>query len=115
MVIYFVASHRYNFYNLKAAEKRKKRQFHSWLTINIVITFIIFASAFYGLTAFLKQRSTSFPSHVLFSIHRGPIQLEYNFKNAVLPEKSFSLSIPSIEIDRYKYIQFSIRAKEEGS
>jgi hypothetical protein len=99
----------------KEVDKKKKKQFNAWLLINIVITIIIFASATYGLTAFLTQRGSSLRDSVIFSLHRGVIRLSYNFKDSLHPVESFSLSIPNMEVQRYHNIQFSIRAKEEGT
>lgn len=97
------------------AEEKKKKQFHAWLTINIVITVIILASAFYGLTAFLKQKVSSFENSIIFSLHNGPSRMEYDFEDPFPPTKSFSLSIPKMDVTKYSKINFAIRAKEEGS
>jgi hypothetical protein len=99
----------------KEVDKKKKKQFNAWLLINIVITIIIFASATYGLTAFLTQRGSSLRDSVIFSLHRGVIRLSYNFKDSMHPVESFSLTIPNMQVGRYHNIQFSIRAKEEGT
>lgn len=97
------------------ADEKKKKQFHAWLTINIVITVLILASAFYGLTAFLNQKSSSFEKNILFSLHNGPSRMEYNFEDPFPPTKAFSLSIPQMDVTKYSQIRFSVRAKEEGS
>jgi len=97
------------------AEEQKKKQFHAWLTINIVITVIILASAFYGLTAFLNQKVSSFEKSILFFLHNGPSRMEYDFEDPFPPTKSFSLSIPQMDVTKYSKINFAIRAKEEGS
>ena len=99
----------------KKEDARKKRQFNVWLLINIFITGIIFASAFYGLTAFLVQKGSSLRNNVIFSLHPGPIRIDYNFKDSFSSTKKFSLDIPQIDVAKYKKIEFSIRAKEEGS
>lgn len=97
------------------AEEQKKKQFHAWLTINIVITVVILASAFYGLTAFLNQKVSSFEKSILFALHNGPSRMEYDFEDPFPPTKSFSLSIPRMDVTKYSRINFAIRAKEEGS
>ena len=97
----------------KKAEKKKKLQFNAWLLINILITGIIFSSAFYGLTAFLKHRSSFFESKIVYSLHHGRIFLEYNFKKDLSPVKTFALTVPEIDANQYKSLQFSLRAKEE--
>ena len=95
-------------------DTKKTQQFSAWLVINIFITFIIFTSAFYGLTAFLTHRNASLKSRVIFSLHNGPIRMEYNFTNPFPPVKTFALDVPSMDAARYDKIQFSIRGKEEG-
>jgi hypothetical protein len=96
-------------------KKKKQKKFNAWLLINIFITLIIFASASYGLSAFLAQRGSSLKNNIIFSLHRGAIRLPYNFENSMHPVESFSLSIPKIDVAKYNTIQFSIRAKEEGT
>ncbi len=101
----------------KEAEPKKKKAnpFNAWLLINIFITLIVFASASYGLSAFLAQRGSSLRNNIIFSLHRGAIRLPYNFENSMHPVEAFSLSIPKIDVAKYSSIQFSIRAKEEGT
>ena len=97
------------------AEEKKKKQFNAWLVINVVTTGIIFASAFYGLTAFLAKRASNLENNIIFSLHNGPLQLEYNFENALHPVKFLSLSIPPMNVSKYTKLQFSIRSREEGN
>ncbi len=97
------------------AEEKKKKEFNAWLAINIVITVIILASATYGLTAFLTKRSSLLANNIIFSLNNGPSRLEYNFENPFPPVKAFSLSLPTMDVTKYKKINFSIRAKEEGN
>ena len=99
----------------KEADYKKKKQFNAWLLINIVITVIIFAGSFYGLTAFLQQRHSSLKNNVIFALHNGPIRLEYNFEDPFPPDKTFSLSISQVDAAKYDKIQFSMRSKEEGT
>ena len=93
---------------------KKKRQFNAWLVINVFITVVIFTSAFYGLTAFLKQNNSSLQSRVIFSLHNGPVRIAYNLSDASVPVKTFVLDVSSVDASRYNKIQFSIRGKEEG-
>ena len=95
--------------------KKKKQQMSAWLVINIFITVIIFASAFYGLTAFLTSHDSSLQSRVIFSLHNGPVRIEYDLSDSFSPVKTFVLDIPSIDAAKYNKIQFSIRGKEEGA
>lgn len=99
----------------KKVDEKKRIDFNAWLLINILITAIIFSSAFYGLTAFLKQRSSYFESKIIYALHHGRIFFEYDFKNDIAPEKRFSLSVPQIDASQYSWLQFSLRAKEEGN
>jgi len=99
----------------KKAEKKNKLEFNAWLLINILITAIIFSSAFYGLTAFLKHRSSFFESKIVYSLHAGRISLPYNFKKDVAPVKTLALSVPEVDASQYGSLQFSLRAKEEGN
>jgi hypothetical protein len=92
-----------------------KKEFNAWLLINIFITVIIFASAFYGFSAFLVQKGSFLDRGVVFALHRGLVRMEYDFNNAGTPEKSFSLSIPSMDIAKYSKLHFAIRAREEGT
>ena len=97
------------------ADIKKEKQFSAWLLINILITVIIFTSAFYGLTAFLTHRNSALTSRILFSLHNGPIRIEYNFSDSFPPVKTFVLDVPEIDAAKYTKIQFSIRGKEEGT
>ena len=95
-------------------EQEKKRQFNAWLVINIVITVVIFASASYGLTAFLTSREDSFHNRVIYALNRGPIRVNYNLEYPYPPVKTFSLAVPDINAFKYKNLQFAIRGLEEG-
>ncbi|MDP8212538.1 MAG: hypothetical protein P9X22_04505 [Candidatus Zapsychrus exili] len=100
----------------KEVVKEKKKKFSAWLVINIFTTIIIFLSVVYGLTAFLAQKGFSLKSGIIFSLHRGPIRVEYNFEDSFPPVKTFSLSIPNaLNAKKYSSLQFSVRAKEEGT
>ncbi|VAX36361.1 hypothetical protein MNBD_UNCLBAC01-1010 [hydrothermal vent metagenome] len=99
----------------KATDEKKKKQFSAWLVINIFITGLIFFSVFYGLTAFLTGKKPLLQSNIIFELNGGPIQISYNFKEGFPPVKTFALAIPSMNIEKYQTIRFSIRAREEGS
>lgn len=96
-------------------EEKKKNEFNVWLLINIVITVVIFASSFYGLTAFLAKRSDSFHNKVIFALTNGPIRIGYNLEYPYPPVKTFSLSVPKINAQKYVKLNFSVRGLEEGS
>ena len=97
------------------AEHKKKKELSAWLLINIFITLIIFTSAFYGLTAFLTQKSSFLTKNIIFSLHNGPVTLAYNFKESFSPVKELSLSVPHLDPSKYRFLHFTVRAKEEGS
>lgn len=99
----------------KEADVKKKKHFSVWLAINLVITFIIFASATYGLTAYLAQHGSFFENNIIFTLHKGSIRMEYNFNDFYHPSQEFSLSIPPMDATKYKTVEFSIRGKEEGT
>lgn len=95
-------------------EEKKKQQFNAWLVINIVITLIILASTFYGLTAFLTGRGEYLKNSVLFSLNNGSIRISYDLNNPYPPVKTFSLKIPKMNVSKYETLSFSIRGLEEG-
>jgi hypothetical protein len=100
----------------KEADHRKKKQFNAWLIINIFITVLIFASASYGLTAFLTRKGThSLKDNIIFSLSQGTIKFPYDFISAFHPDETFSLSIPKMDASRYTDLQFSIRANYDGN
>jgi len=93
---------------------KKKQQFNAWLVINIFITAVIFTSAFYGLTAFLTHHNSALQSKVIFSLHNGPVRLEYDLRDPFPPTKSFAVGVPNVDAGKYDAIRFSIRGKEDG-
>ena len=99
----------------KTVEAEKKKQVNAWLLINILITGVIFASVFYGFTAFLKQHTPTLQNNILFSVHSGTIRMSYNFKDSFNPVETFALSLPEVDISKYRRLHFTVRAKEEGS
>ncbi|MGE0269129.1 MAG: hypothetical protein AB7S78_11825 [Candidatus Omnitrophota bacterium] len=98
----------------KKDDARTKKQFNAWLLINGLITAVIFASAFYGLTAFLTQQKKTLKNNVIYSLHQGPLRFEYDFKTSANPVETFALSIPPMDISRYGSLEFTMRGKEEG-
>ena len=95
-------------------EAKKKRQLNAWLVINIVITVVILASAFYGLTAFLTKRGEFSRNGVIFALTNGPVRVTYNFSPPYPQVKTFSLSIPRMNVSKYSHLSFSIRGLEDG-
>lgn len=99
----------------KKEDKKRQKQFSAWLGINIAITVMIFASVFYGLTAFLTGQSRVLKNNIVYSLSRGIVRIEYDFKNEKQPVETFSLKMPKLDASKYKEIQFKVRAKEEGN
>ena len=99
----------------KVDDKDNKKTLNVWLLINGLITVIIFASAFYGLTAFFTRNSSLLSSNVIYSLHRGTVTLDYQFAEGYPPVKSFQLDVPPIEMAPYHQFEFAIRAREEGN
>ena len=98
----------------KAEDPRHKKQFNAWLLINFLIMLIIFASAFYGLTAFLTKQQATLKDHVVYVLHNGPIRMPYDFKDTAQPTQSFVLKVPQIQASKYNHVEFALRGKEEG-
>ena len=96
-------------------EQDRKEHFHAWLVINVVITVIIFASSFYGLTAFLAQRGDTLQNRIIYSLNKGPIRVKYNVAYPYPPVEPFSLTVPQVDAEKYKNLHFSIRGTEEGT
>ena len=92
---------------------QKKRQFNAWLVINIVITVFIFASSFYGLSAFLAHRGNVLQDRIIYALSNGPIRISYNFGYPYPPVKRFVLTVPEVNANRYKKLQFSIRGLDK--
>ena len=95
-------------------EEKKKRQLNAWLVINIVITVVILASAFYGLTAFLTKRGDFSRNGVIFALTNGPVRIVYDLNEPYPQVKTFSFSIPQMNATKYNRLSFSIRGLEEG-
>lgn len=96
-------------------DQKKKKRLNSWLVINIIITVVIFASSIYGLTAFLTHRGDVLQNKIIYALNNGPIRLSYNLEYPYPSVKTFSLSIPKLNVAKYKALQFSMRALEEGT
>lgn len=95
-------------------EKGKKQQFNAWLVINIVITVIIFASSFYGLSAFFTHQGDPFQNKIIYALNKGPIRVKYDLRQPYPSVKTFSLVVPNVDVAKYNELQFSIRGMEEG-
>jgi len=95
-------------------KEQKKKQFNAWLLINIVITCVIFASAVYGLTAFLTHKGDALQNRVIYSLSNGPIRIKYNLAHPFPPVKRFSLEVPQINAAKYKSLEFAVRGMDEG-
>lgn len=96
-------------------DDKKKKQLNAWLFLNVIMTFMIFGLAFYGLTAFLAQKGSSLEKSIIFSLYNGPMRIAYDLTDDFPPVKSFVLKIPEMDASEYRAINFSLRGKEEGT
>ncbi|MCA9401158.1 MAG: hypothetical protein KC713_05995 [Candidatus Omnitrophica bacterium] len=96
-------------------DEKQKSRFNAWIWINVLITVLIFASSFYGLTAFLTTKEAVLKQQIAFPLHNGLININFNFEDEFLPTKSFSINVSDVDVSEYQNIRFSIRAKEEGN
>lgn len=90
-------------------EKNKRKQSNAWLLINIVIALIILASTFYGLSAFLTRRNDTLQSRIVFALNNGPIRVSYNLNEPFPQIKRFTLTVPNVNVLKYKKINFVMR------
>ncbi len=95
--------------------KNKKRELNAWLVLNIVIMSVIFASAFYALSAFLAHRDDLIQNKIIYALNNTPIRLRYNFADAYPSVETFSIYVPQINVNKFKKLNFSIRGVEYGS
>ena len=98
----------------KKVHQENKQKFNAWLLINIIITLVIFASSFYGLTAFLAHKGDELQNKVIYALNNGPIRINYNLGYPYPSKKVFTLNVPQMSADKYKELQFTIRGMEEG-
>ena len=92
-----------------------KKQPSAWFVINIVITVLIFASVFYGLTAFLTQRDDIFRSKVIYALNNSPIRLSYNVGSGLPQVQDLAIPIPSVDATKYSRINLSVKADQFGN
>lgn len=82
--------------------------------VRVVLTLLIVGFAFYTLTAFLARRNDDLKSNIIFALTNAPIRVKYDLNEPFPQIKDFSIAIPSVDIGRYKSLNFSIRGLEEG-
>lgn len=100
--------------NIAEAAKpvKEKKQFSTWLVINILITVFIFATSFYGFTAFLTRRSDSLQNKIIYALNKGPIRVRYDLTYPHPQVKTFSIFVSDIDAEKYGYLEFSVRGME---
>jgi len=91
---------------------KEKKQFSAWLVINILITVFIFATSFYGFTAFLTRRSDSLQNRIIYALNKGPIRVRYDLNYPHPQVKTFSIFVSGVDAERYRYLEFSVRGME---
>jgi len=96
-------------------DTKKKKQFNAWLFINVITTLVIFASVFYGMTAFFTHKRPALEDKIFYLVHNGPVKIEYDFRNTMEPKRRFSLDIPDVDATKYQDFRFMVRSKEEGT
>lgn len=94
-------------------KKAQKKHFSVWLVMNVMITVVVFGSAFYGLSAFWQKNDLQ--SNIIYSLHHGAIRIGYDFQKSLSPRQVFELDLPQMDASRYGSLDFLIRAKEEGN
>lgn len=90
----------------------KSRQFDAWLVINILITVFIFATSFYGFTAFLTRRADALKNRVIYALNKGPIRVRYNLNYPHPQVKTFSIFVSDVDAEKYGHLEFSARGLE---
>jgi hypothetical protein len=98
--------------NNQTKPKPEKKQFSAWLVVNLIITVVIFATSFYGFTAFLTRRSDTLQNRVIFGLNKGPISLRYNLEYPYPQIKMFSIAVPGTDAKKYDHLEFAIRGAE---
>ena len=96
----------------RAKQKPEKKKFSAWLVVNILITGIIFATSFYGFTAFLTRRGDTLQNRIIFSLNKGPIRLRYNLNYPYPQVKTFSIFVSETNAKKYRYLEFAARGLE---
>ncbi len=103
--------------------KKSQQQVETKKNINILrlpkevkAFLMVFAVAltFYTLTAFFSKRDENLKTNILFALNNSPIRLTYNLNDPFPQVKDFSITIPKIDIAKYKSLNFSMRGLEEG-
>ena len=97
-----------------AKEIQKKKLNAAWLMMNIVITFLILASSFYGFTAFLSRQEVDLKDRIVYALNNNPIRITYDLGYPYAPVKTFSLSIPLRDVSKFSKLNISIRGMEQG-
>jgi hypothetical protein len=92
-----------------------KKQPLSWLVINIVITVFILASVCWGLTAFLTQHDDLLKSRVIFTLTNSPMRLSYNVGEGMPQVKALSITVPSVDVKKFKHMNVSLRGLKDGN
>jgi hypothetical protein len=94
--------------SVSSKKSKYKRANRSLLVINIVITAVITISTVYGFTAFLTRRA-DLKSRVFYALNNNPIRIDYDLNEPYPAAKTFSISIPSKDVSKYKVLNVSLR------
>ncbi len=97
--------------SVSSKKSKPKKTNHSLLVINIVITAVITISTVYGFTAFLTRHS-DLKSQVFYALNNDPIRIVYNLNDPYPATKTFSITIPSKDVSKYKALNVSLRGAD---
>ena len=92
-----------------------KKQPLPWLVINIVITGLILASVFWGLTAFLTQHDDLLKSRVIFTLNNSPIKLTYDVGGSFPQVKALTIAVPPVDATQYRRLNLSLKGALGGN
>ena len=94
-------------------KSKRKPVNQSVLVINIVITAVITISTVYGFTAFLTRRA-GLKSQVFYALNNEPIRIAYDLNSPYPATKTFSITIPSKDVSKYKFLKVTLRGHDGG-
>lgn len=96
-------------------EKKKKQPPLDYnFFVHILMTIVVLASVFYGLSAFLSHKSIETQKNIIFALNNSPLRIKYNLTHPYPQVSQFSIPIPKVNAAKYQSFGFSIRGMEEG-
>jgi hypothetical protein len=98
---------------LPSTKDQRKRIFSDHLS-RAVLTVLLAALAFYSLTAFLSHRKDLTRRNIIYALSNAPVRIPYNLEHPFPQVKSFSLDVPSLDLNDYHSFNFAVRGSEQG-